>query len=46
MDAEPEAMSSDLRADIVKVILEKISDMCVGPFSIANISMMYTYYYM
>ena len=42
-DAEPEAMSNGLRADIVRVILEKISDMCVGPFSIANISMMYTY---
>ena len=26
-DAEPEAMSNDLRADIVSVILEKISDM-------------------
>ena len=26
-DAEPEAMSDDLRADIVRVILEKISDM-------------------
>ena len=26
-DTEPEAMSKDLRADIVKVILEKISDM-------------------
>ena len=26
-DAEPEAMSNDLRADIVRVILEKISDM-------------------
>ena len=25
-DAEPEAMSNDLRADIVRVILEKISD--------------------
>ena len=33
-DAEPEAMSNDLRVDIVRVILEKISDMCVGPFSI------------
>ena len=43
MDAEPEAMSNDLRADIVRVILEKISDMCVGPFSIANKSIMYTY---
>ena len=42
-DAEPEAMSNDLRADIVRVILEKISDMCVGPFSIADILMMYTY---
>ena len=42
-DAEPEAMSNDLRADIVRVILEKISDMYVGPFSIANILMMYTY---
>ena len=31
-DPEPEAMSSDLRADIVRVILEKISDMCVRPF--------------
>ena len=28
-DAEPEAMSNDLRADIVRVVLEKISDMCV-----------------
>ena len=33
-DAEPEAMSNDLRVDIMRVILEKISDMCVGPFSI------------
>ena len=43
MDAEPEAMSNDLRADIVRVILEKISDMCVGQFGITNILMMYTY---
>ena len=42
-DADPEAMSDDLRADIVRVILENISDMCVGPFSIANVSIMYTY---
>ena len=42
-DAEPEAMSNDLRAGIVRVILEKISDVCVGPVSVANISMMYTY---
>ena len=33
-DAEPEAMSDGLRANIVRVILEKTSDMCVGPFSI------------
>ena len=35
-DAEPEAMTEDLRADIVRVILEKISDMCVGPFCIST----------
>ena len=29
-DDEPEAMSQDLRADIVKMILDKMSDMCVG----------------
>ena len=29
-DPEPEAMTNDLRVDIVKVILEKISNMCVG----------------
>ena len=34
-DSEPEAMSNGLRADIVRVILEKISDMCVRPFSIS-----------
>ena len=33
-DAEPEAMSDDLRANITRIILEKISDMCVGPFRI------------
>jgi len=32
-DSEPEAMSNGLRADIVRIILERISDMCVGPFS-------------
>ena len=31
-DSEPEAMSNDLWEDIVRVILERISDMCVGPF--------------
>jgi len=42
-DSEPEAMSRDLRADIVRVIVEKISDMCVGPFRISTLSVMYTY---
>ena len=31
-DDEPEAMDNDLREDIVKVILEKMSDMCVRAF--------------
>jgi len=42
-DTEPEAMNHDLRADIVRVILDKTSDMCVGPFNISILSMMYTY---
>ena len=42
-DAETEAMNNDLREDIVRVILEKISDMCVGLFCISTLSMMYTY---
>ena len=36
-DSEPDAMNNDLRADIVKAILEKISDMCVRPFGISTI---------
>ena len=40
-DPEPEAMSNDLRADIVRVILEKISDMCVEPFSTSLINDVY-----
>ena len=43
MDSEPEAMTNDLRADIVRAILEKISDMCVGSSCISILSMMYTY---
>ena len=35
-DGEPEAMDNDLRADIVKVILDKMSDMCVGVFSLPS----------
>ena len=31
-DDEPEAMDNDLREDIVKIILEKMSDMCVRAF--------------
>ena len=42
-DGEPEAMSNDLRTDIVKSIQENISDMCVGPFLLFALSMMYTY---
>jgi len=41
-DDEPEAMDNDLRADIVKVILDKMSDMCVGEFGPPILSM-YTY---
>jgi len=42
-DAEPEAMTDDLRADIVRGILEKVSDMYVQPFPISTPSMMHTY---
>ena len=42
-DAEPDAMNSDLRADIVRVILEKISDMCVGALGVSALSTMNTY---
>ena len=35
-DDEPEAMDKDLRADIVKVILDKMSDMCVGTFDLPS----------
>ena len=42
-DSEPEAMSDDLRADIMRVIMENISDMCVGAFGTPILSAMYTY---
>jgi len=42
-DDEPEAMDSDLRADIIKVILDKMSDMCVGAFDLSILSMMHAY---
>ena len=35
-DAEPEATNDDLRADIVRVILARISDMCAYHFSSVN----------
>jgi len=42
-DPDPEAMNNDLWDEIVRVILEKMSDMCVGPFTISTLSTMYTY---
>jgi len=42
-DPEPEAMSDGLRADIIRIMMEKISDMCVGTFSIPSLSLMYAY---
>ena len=42
-DDEPEAMDNDLRADIVKVIVDKMSDMCVGAFRLPILSIMYSY---
>ena len=42
-DSEPEAMNKDLRADIVRAILEKISDMCVGKFSFPTVSVICAY---
>ena len=43
MDPEPEAMSDGLRADIIRIMTEKTSDMCVGAFSVPGLSLMYTY---
>jgi len=37
-DGEPEAMNNDLRADIVRNILEKMSDMCVGTFGVSPLT--------
>ena len=42
-DPDPEAMSDGLRADIVRIILEKTSDMCVEGSSISTLSMVLTY---
>ena len=42
-DDEPEAMSPDLRAEIVRIILDEMSGMCVGTPSIYHLSAMNTY---
>ena len=42
-DEGPEAMDDDLRVDIVQVIPDNMSDMCVGAFSFSILSAMYTY---
>jgi len=42
-DAGPQAMNNKLRADIIRVIQEKISDMCVEGFGAAPLSTMYAY---
>jgi len=42
-NAEPEAMSNDLWADIVWAIMEGVSDMYIRPFSSSTPSRMYTY---
>ena len=36
-DSMPEAMTSNLRAEVVRVIIEKITDMWVGPSSISTL---------
>ena len=40
-DEEPDAMNNDLRANIVRTILEKMSDMCVREFGASLLSAMY-----
>jgi len=42
-NGELEAMDNNLRADIVKAILNMMSDMCVGAFCLSIVSMMYAY---
>ena len=36
-DSKPGAMTSDLQAEVLRAILEKIADMCVGPPSISTL---------
>ena len=42
-DTEPEVMNDSLRADIVRIIMEKTSDMYVRVSSISTLSKKYTY---
>ena len=37
MDSKPEAMTRDLQAEVVRAILEKMADMCVGSPSISTL---------
>ena len=41
-DTEQDAMNDNLRADIVRIVMEEISDMCVGGLSIFTLPMMYS----
>ena len=43
MDPEPYAMNEGLRADIMRVILEKVSDMYVGTLGVPTLSTVNTY---
>ena len=42
-DDEPDAMDNNLRVDIVEIILDKMSDMCVGAFNASTLSLVYIY---
>jgi len=42
-DSDPEAMSNDLRADIVRAMRGEISDMYVTPFPICSLLTMHSY---
>jgi len=42
-DDELDAMDNDLRADIIKVIMDKFSSMCVGALALPTLSVMYAY---
>jgi len=43
-DSEPDAMNDDLRADILRIILARTSDMCVGVSLISALSVIFTYH--